>query len=209
MYLRRSRTKRDDPSLSDVVQLETCENYIRAQGWEFDRRHDVFKDRGKSAYSAKARRPEFDRLLRAVRRGSYDRVVVYRLDRLSRQWAQWGKLLENTDEHVQFHSASEGVNSATSIVVLSTLAGLAQQKSANTSQRVRATRAALLKQGRWPGGVRPFGYVPAPIDDEDPSKGKTLVLDPVGAPSCVRPSRTSSAAARASASSTNGTRTEY
>jgi DNA invertase Pin-like site-specific DNA recombinase len=46
---------------------------------------EVVEDVDISAYQTKAKRPAFERLLVSIRNGDVDGVVVWKLDRLSRQ----------------------------------------------------------------------------------------------------------------------------
>lgn len=58
------------------------------------------------------------------------------------------------------------------------LSEVARTEADNTATRVRSSIAALRRDGRFPGGVVPFGYRPAPAPD---GPGRILVVDPAEA----------------------------
>ena len=70
-----ARVSTKDQSLEH--QIEACAKYCEANGLEYD----IFQEK---ISGAKDTRPELDRLLQAIRRGEYERVVVWKLDRLGR-----------------------------------------------------------------------------------------------------------------------------
>lgn len=74
IYARQSVDKED--SISIESQIELC---LREVG---NRPHRVFRDKG---YSGKnTERPDFQDMMAAVRSGGVSRIIVYRLDRISR-----------------------------------------------------------------------------------------------------------------------------
>jgi DNA invertase Pin-like site-specific DNA recombinase len=70
---------------SCAIQYDQCVELVRARGWEpiFER----FDDWGLSG--ANLDRPAFKRLLRRIEEGGIDRVVAWRLDRVSRSMRDW------------------------------------------------------------------------------------------------------------------------
>jgi len=174
VYLRRSRSEKE--SITREVQKAACAETIRLRGWLHDPGADVFADFGKSAYRKTVRRPGFERLLAAATNGTYDHIVVYRLDRFSRDWKTWADALSQSEASFVIHSATEGLSSSSDRMAVQFLAAVAEQESRNISDRGLVVKAELLEAGKWPGGVRPFGFavVPAPG-----GKGKVLVVDEV------------------------------
>ena len=82
IYTRQSSNTRSDLT-SCQIQFEACEAFIRAHklnGWRWIEEH--FNDEGWSGASLD--RPALQRLLVKIRSGEIDRLLVYRLDRLSR-----------------------------------------------------------------------------------------------------------------------------
>lgn len=172
MYLRRSRTEQD--SVTRKVQQDSCAEFITRRGWAHDPATDIYSDFGKSAYRKGVKRPGFDRLLQRAQEGVYDHIVVYRLDRFSRDWKTWADALAHSDVSFAIHSATEGLSSAADRMAVQFLAAVAEQESRNISDRVTGVKASLLAQGKWPGGVRPFGFAVVPAPD---GRGKVLEID--------------------------------
>lgn len=80
LYVRQSLDKALD-GLAVERQLEDCETRTRALGWTIGK---VFPDNDVSASSTKPR-PEYLKMLEALEAGTYNAVVVWDLDRLTRR----------------------------------------------------------------------------------------------------------------------------
>src|SRR4051812_30533079 len=81
-YGRQSKVREDDSAGSPTAQRESTAAFVAARGWDFT---GHYEDVGRSGYDPKAKRRGLEALLAAVRRHEVDIVVVYRLDRLTRQ----------------------------------------------------------------------------------------------------------------------------
>ena len=75
IYCRQSVDKVD--SISIESQIENCKRLIMP-----DESFEVYSDRGYSG--SNTNRPDFQRLMSDVERGAVSKVIVYRLDRISR-----------------------------------------------------------------------------------------------------------------------------
>lgn len=174
IYVRISRTTDDDGSTSLERQREDCRAFVAEKGWHL-REQDIFEDANLSAYSSRRARPAFNELTRRAARGEYDHLVIWKFDRLSRDWATWGQLLQDLKSRVIIHAVKDGKNSQDDFFTVSILAAVAQQESANTSQRILSYRSMRWKQGKWPGGRTPYGYRKQRAPD---GEGWVLVPDP-------------------------------
>ena len=97
-------TKRD--SISIESQFEFCRYELKGgEGKEY-------KDKG---YSGKnIERPDFQRLLQDIRLGLIKRVIVYKLDRISRSIVDFAKLMELFKQYdVEFVSCTEKFDTST------------------------------------------------------------------------------------------------
>lgn len=157
IYVRISRTTEDDASTSLERQREDCRAFVAEKGWEL-REQDIFEDANRSAYSNRRARPAFNELTRRAAKGEYDHLVIWKFDRLSRDWATWGQLLQDLKNRVIIHAVKDAKNSHDDFFTVSILAAVAQQESANTSQRIISYRSMRWRQGKWPGGRTPYGY---------------------------------------------------
>src|SRR5687768_2163278 len=81
VYLRIS----DDPEGTERAtdrQLEDCKRHAAGRGWQVA---DIFKDVDLSAYRNGVRRPQFERLIEAIKDRQIDGVLCWKIDRLTRR----------------------------------------------------------------------------------------------------------------------------
>ena len=69
------------------------------RGWEVV---DVFEDVDISPYQTRVKRPEFERMLVALRTGDLDGLVVWKLDRLTRQQRDLVRVMEACEARKAF-----------------------------------------------------------------------------------------------------------
>jgi DNA invertase Pin-like site-specific DNA recombinase len=142
------------------AQYDASQAYIRSQahaGWTLMRAK--YDDGGFSGGNTD--RPALQRLLRDVRAGKVDVIVVYKVDRLTRSLADFAKLVELFDAHnVSFVSVTQQFNTTTSMgrLTLNILLSFAQFEREVTSERIRDKIAASKRKGLWVGGMTPMGY---------------------------------------------------
>ncbi len=142
------------------AQYEACAAYIasqRAEGWVLlPERYD---DGGISGGTLE--RPDLQRLLADIDRGSVDQIVVYKIDRLTRSLADFAKMVERLDAaETSFVSVTQSFNTATSMgrLTLNMLLSFAQFEREVTAERIRDKIAASKKKGMWMGATVPLGY---------------------------------------------------
>jgi DNA invertase Pin-like site-specific DNA recombinase len=107
-------------------------------------------------------RPGIESLEQAIRAGTVERIVVWRLDRLGRTAAQTLSFLSQLDESgVELVSIRDSFDarSATGRLLRTILAGFAEYEREVISERIRAGIAAAKAQGRRWGG-RKRGHRP-------------------------------------------------
>ncbi|WP_030692382.1 recombinase family protein [Streptomyces globisporus] len=134
----------------------------------------VHMDRGRSGYKA-VERKGFDAALAAVTAGVVGTLVVWKLDRLSRQGiSQVGKVLDGIEEAGgRLVSVVDGLDTSnrSALKAVAMLAELARSESKNLGTRVGHAKRYLRSKGRWIGGQPPYGLL---VDPET----KKLVHDP-------------------------------
>ena len=150
---------RDGQQTATGRQMEDCRAFAERKGWEVA---DVFEDVDISAFKVKATRPEFIRMLGALRSGELDGVLVWKLDRLTRQQRDLVKVMEACEAHKAFvASVTEPINTADNIgqFVAELLVAQARMESANTSMRQTRKAKQQREEGAPPSnGRRCFGY---------------------------------------------------
>ena len=156
-YARISVAHEDSTSIEQ--QTDAIRRYCAANGWSYDPKKDLFVDEGFSGSKKNVFRPAFENLVKSV--SSYDRIVVFRLDRLSRRTSELSKVLEDLHERNVFVvSTSEGLSTDTGhgLMTANILGSLAAGEAEAIRQRVSATQAKMFLEGKWKGGARPFGW---------------------------------------------------
>lgn len=148
--------------------LERQESDLR--GWAaregLSVRH-VWRDAGRSGYR-NVKRAGFDGALKALLSGEVRTLAVWKLDRLSRRGAgQIGMVLDDVERVggrlVFFRDGLDTSNGNAARLPIVTLSEIARAESANTSLRVKSRKDANRRQGRYLGGLPPYGYE---VDEE-------------------------------------------
>ena len=138
------------------------------EGWQLI--PDSYDDGGISGASLD--RPDLQRLLGDIAAGKVDKVVVYKVDRLTRSLTDFAKLVELFDQHgVSFVSVTQAFNTTSSMgrLTLNVLLSFAQFEREVIGERVRDKIAASKKKGLFMGGNIPLGYI---------NRDKKLVIVP-------------------------------
>lgn len=161
VYCRVSTDERLDQSFNSLdAQKEAGLAYIasqRAEGWIAVR--DDYIDPGFSGGNVE--RPALKRLMADIEAGKIDIVVVYKIDRLTRNLTDFSKLIEVFERHnVSFVSVTQQFNTTTSMgrLMLNILLSFAQFEREVTGERIRDKIAASKAKGMWMGGQQPLGY---------------------------------------------------
>ena len=163
IYTRKSTSDGLEQDFNSLdAQREACAAYIASQkheGWVLLPQH--YDDGGLSGGSLE--RDGLQRLLHDMDEGLVDRIVVYKIDRLTRSLADFAKLVERLDAaDAAFVSVTQSFNTATSMgrLTLNVLLSFAQFEREVTAERIRDKIAASKKKGLWMGGNPPLGYAP-------------------------------------------------
>ena len=165
LYLRVSTEAQADEGYSLAAQAEKLEAYCRMKGIS---RFTRYVDGGFSGSSLN--RPAVTQLIDCIRNGEVERVVVYKLDRLSRSQKDTLYLIEDVfaPHSVDFVSINENIDTGTPYgrAMIGILSAFAQLERENIFLRTRMGMVERVRQGYWPGGGKiPFGY------DYDAAKG--------------------------------------
>ena len=156
IYVRQSVERADSVSLETQAQL--CRQDIAPEEIV-----EVYSDRGFSGKNTE--RPALRALLAAVRADTVRRVLVYKLDRISRNLSDFTKLLEIfAAHHVTFESHTERFETGSPMgqAMQSLLMVFAQLERETISGRVRDAVFARARAGFDTGGAAPFGFSRTP-----------------------------------------------
>ncbi|MBQ7921147.1 MAG: recombinase family protein [Clostridia bacterium] len=151
IYTRQSVDRID--SISVESQAEYCKKEV------FDGAYRIYEDRG---YSGKnMERPAFQELLGDITTGKVRRVIVYRLDRISRSVLDFAGVIDIFQKyHVDFVSTMEKFDTGTPIgkAMLMIVMIFAQLERETIQQRVMDAYASRSRRGFYMGGRIPFGF---------------------------------------------------
>lgn len=158
IYVRVSTQEQAKEGYSIHEQIDRLTKYCEAHGWEV---YKVYTDPGFSG--ADTNRPGLQAMLKDVRRGRVNKVVVYKLDRLSRSQKDTLELIEDEflDHTVDFVSMSENFDTSTPFgrAIVGILAVFAQLEREQIKERMAMGKEARAKEGKWNGGQNsPLGY---------------------------------------------------
>lgn len=122
---------------------------------------EIITDNDASAYSGK-RRPGYERLLAGLRDGRWTILLVWHVDRLTRNPKDLEELVDVLNARsIGFHTVRGGMvdlSSAEGRLQARILGSLARYESEHRGDRVRRAALAGALDGKPHGGLRPFGY---------------------------------------------------
>ena len=153
IYARYSSNSQTEQSIEG--QLHVCEEYAKTNGILI---LDTYIDRAMTGTNDM--RPDFQRMLQDSAKREWDYVLVYKLDRFSRdKYATAIHKKTLTDNGVKVVSAMENIpDSPEGIILESLLEGMNQYYSAELSQKIRRGQNENRKKGLFCGGQVGFGY---------------------------------------------------
>lgn len=169
LYIRVSTQEQAKEGYSIGEQIDRLKKFAEAHDWIVVK---IYTDAGHSG--ANTDRPALQDLLVDVRAGRLDKVLVYKLDRLSRSQKDTLKLIEDEflPHNTDFESMSEKLDTSTAQgrLFLGILAAFAQLEREVIKERMSMGINARIKEGKWRGGAQvPFGY------DYEPALEKLVV----------------------------------
>lgn len=122
----------------------------------------VYSDNSLSAYSGRKPRPGYEELLRAVRAGTVDAVIVYAADRLHRRISDLEVYVDASEVHgVPTYTVTGGdLDLATpgGRMTARILGAVARNESEQKAARQRSANAARARQGTVDLVRKPFGW---------------------------------------------------
>ena len=154
IYARKSKYSEAGDSIEnqiDICKLH-CEKFKDAEFMEY-------RDDGWSG--ASINRPNLQKLIADIEADKIDCIVVYRLDRISRNILDFSKLIDLMNlKDIQFISIKEQFDTSTpmgrAMMYISSV--FAQLERETIAERIKDNMYKLAEKGVWLGGVTPYGY---------------------------------------------------
>lgn len=175
VYTRKSKFTGKGESIDN--QFEKCKEYI-SYHYPNTKDEDILEFQDEGFSGGNMNRPRFRELMSRVKKNEIKAVVVYRLDRISRNVADFAKMYQEFSlMNVEFISTSERYDTSNSMgrAMLNIATVFAQLERETTAERIRDNMHELAKSGRWLGGTSPTGYKSEEVT-YDKGDGKTRKL---------------------------------
>ncbi len=156
IYTRVSTQEQASEGTSLSHQLDQLKRQCQLQGWQIA---GTYEDPG---YSGKdGERPGLKRLLADARLGIFNKVLIYRMDRLARSLRLLLEIEEKLSKlGVSFFSVGEVLDSSTSSGrhFIQMLGMVSEWEREAIIERTKAGRIQRYKEGKWAGGHPAYGY---------------------------------------------------
>ena len=158
IYSRKSKFTGKGESIEN--QIEMCRQFIRVRyGDEAADNTLVYEDEGFSGKSLE--RPKFKKMMADAKKRPFRAIVVYRLDRISRNIGDFAKLIEQLNSmKIDFISIKEQFDTSSpmgrAMMYISSV--FSQLERETIAERIRDNMHELSKTGRWLGGTTPTGF---------------------------------------------------
>lgn len=166
IYARYSSHAQNETSIEG--QLKVCYDFCKKNGY-----HIIHEYIDRAITGTSDKRPEFQQMIDDASRRQFQYIIVYQLDRFSRNRYDSAIYKNKLKKHgVRVLSARENISEdASGILMESVLEGMAEYFSAELSQKVKRGMRVGAEKCLYMGGTPTYGY--AVTDD------KTYKIDPV------------------------------
>lgn len=158
IYSRKSKYTGKGESIGNQVEL--CREYIRLHYGDAEaEKAIVFEDEGFSG--GNINRPAFRRMMGRIEKNEIKMMVVYRLDRASRNVGDFSSMIKKLERKgVVFISIREQFDTGTPMgrAMMMIASVFSQLERETIAERIRDNMHELAKTGRWLGGNTPTGY---------------------------------------------------
>ena len=166
IYCRLSKDDANEgPSASIQNQEELLRGYCEEQGWAVAA---IYRDDGYSGLTQN--RPGFQQMLSGIEKGLFDVVLTKDLSRLGRDYADTGKLIDETfpKKKIRYIAVNDSVDtsqfrsSGNDMMAFKTV--MNEFYSRDVSTKVHSSYLTKAKRGKYTGTVPPLGYKKDPED---------------------------------------------
>lgn len=170
IYSRKSKFTSKGDSIEN--QIEMCKDYITNNIGK-DVEFTIYEDEGFSGGNLD--RPNFKKLMSAIKNKKFNILVCYRLDRISRNVADFSSTLEILQSNnCSFISIKEQFDTSSPMgrAMIYIASVFAQLERETIAERVKDNMLEIAKNGKWTGGKIPLGFTSDKVEYID-EKGIT------------------------------------
>lgn len=157
IYSRKSKFTGKGESIGN--QVEMCKDYIALHYPNVKNTISIFEDEGFSGKNLN--RPQFQHMISIEKIIPFDLIIVYRLDRISRNVGDFATLIEKLNSyHTSFICIKEQFDTSTPMgrAMMNIAAVFAQLERETIAERIKDNMYLMAKDGHWTGGTTPLGY---------------------------------------------------
>lgn len=158
IYSRKSKFTGKGESVEN--QIELCRQYIAKMYGQVEADTAlVYEDEGFSGGNLD--RPQFKQMMKDSHKQKFAAIVVYRLDRISRNIGDFAGLIEDLGErNIDFVSIREQFDTSSPMgrAMMYIASVFSQLERETIAERIRDNMHELAKTGRWLGGITPTGF---------------------------------------------------
>lgn len=140
-------------------QIELCKEYCDIHYKDEKIEYTIYEDEGFSGKNLN--RPKFKELINDIKNNKFDVLICYRLDRISRNVADFSSTLELLQKYnTHFVSIKEQFDTSTPMgrAMIYIASVFAQLERETIAERVKDNMLQLAKMGKWSGGQLPLGF---------------------------------------------------
>ena len=180
IYTRKSVYSDHSDSIGNQTQM--CKDYLSVHFAGQISDSIIYTDEGLTG--ANVNRPGLQRLLSDIEQGSIQILIVYQLDRISRDVRDFSNIYSLASQNdVKFISVKENIDTSTPIgkAMMYVTVGFAQMERETIAARVTDNMLYLSSEGWWAGGSAPVGYRRERVKADDGKNHVTIIPDPDGA----------------------------
>jgi DNA invertase Pin-like site-specific DNA recombinase len=177
IYSRKSKFTGKGESVENQIQL--CKEYATRMSVT---EYLIYEDEGFSGGNIE--RPSFKKMLNDAKMSKFNILICYRLDRISRNVADFSTTLELLQKYnISFVSIKEQFDTSTpmgrAMVYIASV--FAQLERETIAERVKDNMLELAKTGRWLGGNAPLGFESKPMSyfDSENKERTMYTLSPI------------------------------
>ena len=162
IYSRKSKFTGKGDSIANQIEMcrQRVQQFLNLKNIpEADAKILVYEDEGFSGKNTA--RPEFQKMMAAIKANEISCVVCYKLDRISRNVGDFAQTYATFEKHrVDFLCAGETYDTTTPAgrAMMGMVSVFAQMEREVTAERVRDNMHMLARSGRWLGGHTPTGF---------------------------------------------------
>jgi DNA invertase Pin-like site-specific DNA recombinase len=166
IYSRKSKYIIGSESIENQIQM--CKDYAESKYNNTKLEFDIYEDEGFSG--GNINRPKFQELIKNIKK--YDVLICYRLDRISRNVADFSSTLDLLQaNNCDFVSIREQFDTSSPMgrAMIYIASVFAQLERETIAERIRDNMMEMARRGSWTGGRTPLGYdseTSTYIDDE-------------------------------------------